>query len=47
MNVNCKLVEKTSKNGKAYKCLEITLAPGYVKTVFLDKAEIMLLQLVK
>lgn len=46
MNVTCKLVKKVSKNGKEYTCLEIQLAPNYVKTVFLDKAEIALLQTV-
>lgn len=45
MNIECKLVEKTSKNGKPYQCLEIKIAEGYVKTVFLDKAEILLLEL--
>lgn len=44
MNIKCELVEKISKNGKEYTCLEITLAPDYVKTVFLDKAELALLK---
>ena len=47
MEVKCNLVEKTSKNGKSYTCLEIQIAPGYIKTVFLDKAEILLLELNK
>lgn len=35
----CKPVEKTSKSGKTYICLEITFPNGYKKLVFLDKAE--------
>lgn len=33
------LVEKTSKNGEKYVCLEISLTPTYKKIVFLDPAE--------
>lgn len=47
MKVKCTLVEKTSKNGKTYTCLEIQIAPDYVKTVFLEKAELLLLELSK
>lgn len=47
MQVNGKLVEKVSeKSGKSYVCIEIHLTPNYVKTVFLDKAELELLKLV-
>lgn len=35
----CVPVEKTSKNGNPYTCLEITFPNGYKKIVFLDKAE--------
>lgn len=35
----CKAIEKTSKNGKTYICLEVTFPNGYKKLVFLDKAE--------
>ena len=35
----CKAVEKTSKNGTPFICLEITFPNGYKKLVFLDKAE--------
>lgn len=33
------LVEKTSKNGEKYICIEIALTPTYKKVVFLDSAE--------
>lgn len=39
------VVEKTSKNGKPYVCLEITFPSGYKKVVFLDKAEEYLVRL--
>lgn len=39
------LVQKTSKNGVPYICVELTLAPGYTKMVFLTKAELALLQI--
>lgn len=35
----CKAIEKTSKNGNVYVCLEITFPNGYKKLVFLDRAE--------
>ena len=34
-----KVVEKTSKKGTTFICLEITFPNGYKKLVFLDKAE--------
>lgn len=37
--VTCTVVERTSKAGKPYTCLEIKMAGGYIKTVFLDQAE--------
>lgn len=41
----CKAVEKVSKNGDPYICLEIDLGCGYKKTVFLDKAEKVIVEL--
>lgn len=38
-----KPIERVSKNGKTYICLEITFPNGYKKLVFLDKAEEYLL----
>lgn len=35
----CVPIEKTSKNGLPYICLEITFPSGYKKIVFLDRAE--------
>lgn len=43
--VKCNLVEKVSKSGNNYICLEIFLTETYKKIVFLDKAEIELLKL--
>lgn len=43
--VKCNLVEKVSKTGNNYLCLEIYLTDTYKKIVFLDKAEIELLKL--
>lgn len=45
MNVKCQLVEKVSKKGNKYLCLEISLSDTYTKTVFLDNAEIELIKL--
>lgn len=44
MNVNAKLVEKTSKKGNQYKCIEIQISPNYKKIVFLTVPEIALLE---
>ena len=35
----CEPIQKTSKNGQHYICLEITFPNGYKKLVFLDRAE--------
>lgn len=43
--IKCNLVEKVSKSGNNYLCLEIYLTDTYKKIVFLDKAEIELLKL--
>lgn len=42
--MNSKLVKKVSKTGNEYYCIEIQLTPDYVKTVFLDRAELALLK---
>lgn len=43
MNVNCTLETRISKKGSSYQVLVIKLTPNYEKLVFLDKAEIELL----
>ena len=43
--IKCNLVDKVSKKGNNYLCLEIWLTESYKKIVFLDKAEIELLKL--
>jgi|GEM_PF-1960008 len=43
--IKCNLVEKVSKTGNNYLCLEIYLTNTYKKIVFLDKAEMELLKL--
>lgn len=35
----CRPIEKTSKKGETYICLEITFPNGYKKLVFLEPAE--------
>lgn len=46
--VSAELVTKISKAGNDYKVLEITFENGYKKTVFLDSAELFVVeQLVK
>lgn len=44
MEVIGKLEERISKAGKPYKVLVIELVPGYEKLVFLNSAEIALLE---
>lgn len=39
MPLDCKLVNRTSKDGNPYQCIEIYLTESYKKTVFLDNAE--------
>lgn len=39
MPLECKLVNRTTKDGKAYQCIEIQITETYKKTVFLDNAE--------
>lgn len=45
MEIRAEIVEKTSKSGKKYQCLEIYLTDDYKKVVFLDKAELALVEL--
>lgn len=46
INLSCKLIQKTSeKSGKSYFCIEIPITNTYKKCVFLDNAEIELIQL--
>lgn len=41
--LECNLVERTSKDGNNYFCLEIDFGNGYKKLVFLNPAEKALL----
>lgn len=43
--VNGVLHEKTSKNGNTYIALDINLTPNYVKTIFLDPADLEVVKL--
>lgn len=43
--MKAELVQKTSKNGVPYVCVELTLSPDYKKVVFLTNAELALLKL--
>ena len=45
IKVNGVLHEKTSKNGNTYIALDINLTPSYVKTIFLDPADIEVVKL--
>lgn len=45
MDIRAQLVTRTSKSGKEYQCLEIYITDDYKKVVFLDKAELALLEL--
>ena len=45
MNVKCLLVNKTSKEGKSYVCLEIYLTDTIKKVMFLTPAEVELVKL--
>lgn len=45
MDIKCRLEEKiSSKTGKPYICLEISLTDSYKKLVFLKDAEIELIK---
>ena len=45
MDIRAELVTRTSKTGKEYQCLELYLSDDYKKAVFLDRAEIALVEL--
>lgn len=45
MEIRAELVERTSKSGRRYQCLELYLTDDYKKVVFLDKAELALVEL--
>lgn len=45
MEIRTELVERTSKSGRRYQCLELYLTDDYKKVVFLDKAELALVEL--
>ena len=45
MEVKATLEERTSKSGNSYKCLVIKLTPNTEKVVFLEPAELELLQM--
>lgn len=48
MEFECKLVSAISKKtGNPYTALDIVLAPGYVKRVFLTTAELALVQIAR
>ena len=37
--------EKTSKNGNNYVCLDVNLTPTYVKTFFIEPADLEVIKL--
>ena len=39
------LHEKTSKSGNNYYCVDVNLTPDYVKTLFLDPADLEVVRL--
>lgn len=43
--VKASLVERTSKAGNPYMAVEIVLAPGCTKLVFLSQAEVALIRM--
>lgn len=43
--LNAALVEKLSKKGTSYVCVEIQITPTLSKTVFLEPAEVELVKL--
>lgn len=45
MNIKAILVEKISKGGKPYICVEVSLTEKVKKLVFLSEAEVELLKL--
>ena len=47
MTLNAELVQRVSKNGVPYTALQIELFPNVNKLVFLDNAEVALLEINK
>lgn len=45
MPIKAMLVEKTSKKGNKYVCIELTIAENVKKIVLLEKAELELIKL--
>lgn len=45
--MNARIEKKVSKSGNEYTVLLIELVPGYEKQVFLDKAELKIIELFK
>lgn len=43
--MNTRVEKKLSKSGNDYYVLIVELVPGYEKTVFLDKADIKIIEL--
>lgn len=44
-NLKCDLVEKVSKKGNNYLCIEVYLTDTYKKIIFPEQAEVELLKL--
>ena len=44
IKLNCTFEERTSKEGKVYKCVVIKLSENYEKIIFLNAPEIALLE---
>lgn len=45
MNIKAELVERTSKTGNKYICVELSITDNIKKLVFLTEAELELLKL--
>lgn len=45
MEVEARLVDRVSKNGKPYKAIEVSITDKIKKLVFLNQAEIELIEL--
>ena len=44
MDLNARLVQKTSKKGNNYYAIEVEITQDYKKVVFLDQAELELIK---
>ena len=45
MDIRAQLVTRTSKTGKEYQCVVLYLVDDYQKVIFLDRAELAVLEL--